>query len=208
MNTNDKVKWVFSSENNQQLSDRYDVWAKDYEQDLADMFGYISPERSMRVLVKYVPTTAKILDVGCGTGLVGKLLHQQGYDNLEGMDLSTGMLVEARKTNVYNKFHHQALGTPLNIQSDAFDALISVGVFTYGHAPSSAFDELVRVTKSGGHIIFTLPNDLYENGDFKNKLTSLEKTDQLTLVEKGEAFRAHQKSDHDHLFRVWVYTVN
>ena len=34
MSRTDKVHWVYSSQNNQELAERYEVWAKDYEQDL------------------------------------------------------------------------------------------------------------------------------------------------------------------------------
>jgi hypothetical protein len=35
-------------------------------------------------------------------------------------------------------------------------------VFTAGHAQPSSFDELLRVTRSGGLIVFTLATSAYE----------------------------------------------
>ena len=61
------------------------------------------------------------------------------------------------------------LGDKLDYETGEFDAVISVGVFTLGHAPSSSFDELIRITKSGGHIVFSLRTDVYQDGELDRK---------------------------------------
>ena len=42
-----------------------------------------------------------ILDLGCGSGLVGEQLHKRGYQNIDGIDLSAEFLKEAQKKGVY-----------------------------------------------------------------------------------------------------------
>ena len=42
-----------------------------------------------------------VLDLGCGSGLVGKQLHKRGYQNIDGLDLSEEFLEEAQKKGVY-----------------------------------------------------------------------------------------------------------
>lgn len=208
MNIKDKVQWVYSSQNKQELTERYDVWAQDYEQNLDDEFGYIGPEPAVDILTKYVSPDAKILDAGAGTGLVGQFLHQRGYHNLEAMDMSPGMLKQAEQKNVYTKLHQGILGEALNFPNKIFDAIISVGVFTYGHVGSDAFDELIRITLPGGHIVFTISVGHYENSDFKTKLTALEANGKWEKVETTEKFRAHAKKDTGVYLQVWVYRVN
>lgn len=208
MNIDDKIQWVYSSQNKQELNERYNVWAKDYEQDLDDQFGYIGPEPAVDVLVNYVSPNAKILDAGAGTGLVGQILHQRGYHNLEAMDMSLGMLKEAEQKNVYQKLHQGILGEVLDFPTATFDAIISVGVFTYGHVGSDAFDELIRMTKPGGYIIFTISVGHYENSDFSTKLSSLESSGKWKKIETTEKFRAHVKKDTGVYLQVWVYRVN
>ena len=78
---------------------------------------------------------------------VAQLLAIQGYRNPVAMDLSQGMLEEARKKGVYQEVHRMELGKPLNFLTDSFDAVISVGVLTVGHAPASSLGELVRITR-------------------------------------------------------------
>ena len=84
---------------------------------------------------------AKVLDAGAGTGLVGERLCEAGYRDLVGIDLSPGMLAVARGKDVYRELRQTNLGESLAFPDDAFDAVISVGVFTTGHAPAHAFDD-------------------------------------------------------------------
>ena len=44
MDVKDRVKWVYSSKNNQELAERYNQWAKDYDRDLENDFGWIGPQ--------------------------------------------------------------------------------------------------------------------------------------------------------------------
>ncbi|MEQ9486750.1 class I SAM-dependent DNA methyltransferase [Coleofasciculus sp. F4-SAH-05] len=201
----DKIQWVYSSPNNRQLRDRYNQWAKDYERDLTETFGRPNREPIVDLTLKYVPQNALILDAGAGTGTMGQWLHKEGYDNLVGIDLSPGMLAEAQKKHVYTQLRQMILGEPLDFPTATFDAVTACGVFTYGHAPSHSFDELIRVTKPEGYIIFTLRPNFYESSDFKDKMTDLETQGKWTLTERGDKYQAEPKGQPDLYLQTWVY---
>jgi len=124
------------------------------------------------------------------------------------MDISENMLEEARKKNVYMALQTGILGELLNYATDSFDAVLLSGVFTYGHAPSHSLDEILRIAKPGGYIIFTMRPDYYKESDFKDKLSALETSKTWTLVEIGEKFQIMPKRDPDIYMQVWVYRVN
>lgn len=186
MDPEKRVRWVYAAKNNQELAERYDDWAKEYEVNLLGAFDYTAPEKMLTYFTKYVASAARILDAGAGTGLVGKLLYEQGYRNLVALDLSKGMLDEAEQKNVYVELKQGVLGEPLDFPTAAFDAVVSVGVFTLGHAPVRAFPELIRLTKPGGYIVFSLNSALVD--DFKPELEALEEAGQWTLLEMSEKF--------------------
>ena len=71
------IQWVYASENNEQLAERYDQWAKTYEDDLDRDIGWYGPIRAVEAFIKYVAKDARILDAGAGTGLCGKLLAER-----------------------------------------------------------------------------------------------------------------------------------
>jgi len=207
MERRDSIQWIYSSQDNQELAERYDQWAKDYDADLDEEFGWIGPKRAVEVFTHHVSQKAKVLDAGAGTGLVGELLAERGYDDLVAMDLSLGMLEEARGKNVYRELHQMVMGEPLEYPTDSFDAVISVGVLTVGHAPASSLDELVRITRPGGHIVFTIRPDVYRDSGFKEKQDSLSAAGKWQLVEASEEFQPLPKGEPDVYHQVWVYQV-
>ena len=174
MTEEDKLQWIYSSRDNQEIEERYDGWATDYDNDLEHDFAWRSPQETSKVLARYVNKNARVLDAGAGTGLVGSELAKLGFDNLVAMDLSQGMLDEANQKSVYQELRQMVMGDSLDFPTDSFDAVISVGVLTLGHAPPSSFDELVRITKPGGYIVFSLRPDAYECNGFKDKMDELE----------------------------------
>ncbi len=208
MDVKDRVQWVYSSKSNQELAERYDQWAKDYDRDLENDFGYTCPKYAVEYFTKHVALDAEILDAGAGTGLVGELLFAKGYRELVAMDLSKGMLEQARKKNVYKEFHQMVMGEPLDFQTDWFDAVISVGALTEGHAPADSLDELVRVTKPGGHVVYSLRTDLYETAGFKEKNDGLVQSGKWTLVERGDDIQGMPKGEPDIYLQAWIFEVS
>ena len=207
VSSEERVQWVYASENNEQVEERYDQWANEYDEDLADDFGYVMPRMAAEIFERFVAKDARVLDAGAGTGLVGVELNKLGYGNLEAMDISRGMLEVAGAKNVYGALHQKVMGEPLGFDTDSYDATIGVGVLTLGHAPASSLDELVRVTKPGGVIAFTLRPDVYRQNGFREKQDELAAEGKWELVDVTDEFQGMPKGEPDVFFQVWVYRV-
>ena len=202
-----RVQWVYGSANDKELEDRYDQWAADYDSDLSQEFDWKAPQNATAVFAKHVDTGAHILDAGAGTGLVGECVAEIGYKDMVAMDLSQGMLEEAKSKNVYSGFDQMALGGDLDYATDEFDAVISVGVFTQGHAPANSFDELARITKPGGLIVFSLRVDTYESSGFKQQQSGMEDAGIWQLAEMSDEYQAMPKGEPEVWHRIWAYRV-
>ena len=203
----ERVKWIYSSQNNSELSERYDEWAKDYDKDLSEVFGWIAPKTASDYLAKYVEANSNVLDAGAGTGLVGLALAEHGFQNLTAMDLSEGMLKEARNKNVYKSFDQMTLGEHLDYETNSFDAVITVGVMTLGHAGPESFDELIRITKPQGYIVFTIRTDVYLENGFKEKQAEVESNKLWKLIEISDEFHPLPVGEPEVLHQVWVYKI-
>ena len=208
MNSENRVQWVYASENNRQLQERYDEWAQDYDDNLESDFGYVMPRIASETFAQFVPKDARVLDAGAGTGLVGVELHRLGYMNIEAMDLSRGMLEEARSKEVYSGFHQMVMGERLGFDTGSYDAAIGVGVLTLGHAPAHSLDELARIVRPGGFVVFTLRPDVYEQNGFREKQRQLESDGTWELARVTEEFLGMPKGEPDVLFQVWIYRVS
>ena len=75
--------------------------------------------------------SAKILDVGCGDGLVAEALLTRGFSNIVGTDISQKMVQLAAKKNIYKSVFQADLMKPLALENNSFDVLTCVGVTTY-----------------------------------------------------------------------------
>ncbi len=197
---------VYSAKSNDELEQAYDAWADRYDEDVFQR-GYMLPAITAGYVGRHVPANAKIVDAGAGTGIIGRVLNGMGHDDITGFDLSNGMLKIARDTGVYTELDRQVIGEPLKYESNSFDACVSVGTFTEGHAPSSGFDEIARIVKPGGHFIVTIRPDIYENEGYQDKVAEMTKAGKMKLVEKSEKFRLFTEVDPHVQHCVFVYQV-
>lgn len=140
----------------------YDNWAARYEHDVSQA-GYNIPRFATDVLGRHLVTdsnskTLKILDVGAGTGLNAlHLMQNYGLRNIEAMDVSTGMLFEARRRELYRAYHVEDANKPFPMASNHYDAVICVGGLGANQILAQpAISEFVRITKAGGFVVFTM----------------------------------------------------
>ncbi|MBT5319783.1 MAG: class I SAM-dependent methyltransferase [Chloroflexi bacterium] len=151
--------------------------------------------------------TGRILDAGVGTGLVGQFLSEVGYTDLTGIDFSSEMLAQARLKNVYQVLRQMELGKPLDFATNIFDAVTCVGVLTLGHAPASSLDEMVRVTKPGGHVIYSMRPDYRETAGFVEKEAELTDAGLWKLAEVTDPVHTMPIGIPDALMQIWAFEV-
>ena len=202
-----KTDTATSAKSSQEISEIYDNWAEDYERRILS-YGYSTPAVTAGFFGRYVkPEHGPVLDAGAGTGITGEVLAPLGYKDLLGIDISPNMLELARKKGVYKDLRQMALGGRLDLPSDAFAAVVATGVFAAGHAPPESFEELIRTTKPGGHMIFSVRTDVYVEAGFKDKQEALEREEKWQLVEVTEPFSHLRFEDPKLKVQVFVYRV-
>jgi SAM-dependent methyltransferase len=187
--TDDWIKKVYGATTREELKTLYDDWAGSYDAAMREV-GYLHTAVIGGLLARHVlRNDAAILDAGAGTGANGELLSILGYNNVHGLDMSEAMLSVARSRKVYADLKSGILGEPLDYVDSSFDAIISTGTFTAGHAPASAFDELVRLLETGGVLIVTIGTVVFEEQGFREKLSTLVAAGILASVAATQPYR-------------------
>jgi predicted TPR repeat methyltransferase len=152
--------------------------------------GYLHTPVIIGLVCRHVPRRdAAILDAGVGTGNTGAILSLLGFNNLHGLDMSDAMLAKAEARKCYAELKRGVLGETLDYVDQGFDAVISTGTFTTGHAPASALDELTRILEKDGVLMFTVGTIVWEEQGFGVKVDELIRQRRLEHVETTPIYR-------------------
>lgn len=153
--SNQWLQWICTSENPNELREKYDQWAVTYETDIADAWNSVPPNAA-HLLAKYMGDKQKnILDVGVGTGLVGVELAALGFDSLSGFDISPGMLAQADEKKVYRSLQCCSIGDPCFMNLEKAAGIVATGVFAENHAGPSELGMLKTKIEPEGILVFT-----------------------------------------------------
>jgi predicted TPR repeat methyltransferase len=141
----------------------YDDWASDYDHTLGE-WDYEVPRLAVAYLRSLCEAAPKVLDAGCGTGLVGAALKASGYERIVGVDFSGDSLQIAERTGAYEALDEVDLTSlPTSLPADEFDAVVCIGVMSYLPDVEANCREFCRVARPGAPIIFTQRSDLFES---------------------------------------------
>jgi predicted TPR repeat methyltransferase len=135
----------------------FDAYAESFDEHLVGALNYRAHEAVVALLRAHSPVASPdILDLGCGTGLVGAALSPP-FGRLVGVDLSTAMLERARARNVYTQLHHGELVTHLTSCLDSsVDVVTAADVFVYIGDLRPGFTEIARVLRQSGIAVISL----------------------------------------------------
>jgi len=196
---------AYQSKSVEELAQYYDEWSKDYESHMRNI-GYLHPAMVASMVGRHVDIgSGPVLDAGAGTGILGEVLTALGQTEVVGLDASEGMLGLAARKGCYAELHHMFLGKPLDFPDDRFAAVTASGVFTDGHAPLSGFDELIRITRPGRRLVFSVARG-YLEGPFEEKSTALQEAGVWRAVDRSGIYNSAPLGD-ELLSRVYVYEV-
>ena len=186
------------------LKTLYDQWARNYDQQIwASGNPYIAVAAGFagRLLPDF---DARILDAGCGTGNMAQVLQQMGYRNIDGLDPSSGMLAVARNKQIYQQLHQLYLDSQIDLPDASYDAVVAAGVLTHGHAPPEALDGMLKLTRNGGVILFSLSQIAFDEFGFKQKIAGLEAADSWRKLDQSNLFQTYPFSEKESHLRHWV----
>ena len=195
------------------IKDFYARWADTYDADLGEEYGAAqfiagvvdAAVRDGNLLAALQPGKAQVLDAGCGTGLVGAALHELGYGQLDGIDISQAMVDEAAGRGIYRELTGNVdLTKPLPADwHQRWDIIVSCGVFTLGHVPPEAMSHLIAVTKPGGMIATSTRTAYFEQSDYDKVVRGMIDDGKISLVREVR----NGPYTADSTAHYWVYQV-
>ena len=160
----------------------FDLAADQYEACSAE-WDYRGATDGPAFVAQHLPRDGRILDAGCGTGLIGAALAARGYRDLTGIDISAGMLNRARaRAGVYSGGLVKADLCSMPFPEASFDAVVCIAVLTYAPSIERIFTEFERVTRLGGILAFSHRIDLETDCGFAEALIARLLAEDWSLV--------------------------
>lgn len=139
------------------VASTFDAFAQSFDEKLARL-GYQAPALVVEAALARFPDgtdTLQVLDAGCGTGLCGPLLRPRAQ-RLVGVDLSSGMLEQARHRGTYDQLVHGELTEYLRSLPASFDLVISADTLVYFGGLDDVFHGMAGGLRPGGVLAFTV----------------------------------------------------
>ncbi len=133
----------------------FNDYADRFEKHLVKELKYQSPEVLLTLLDGRLTGQLNILDIGCGTGLMGRLLKPHAA-TLTGVDISKKMLTKAEAFGAYDHLVENDIGQFLRQCEEQFDLVVSADVFIYIGELDNIFKDLSRMIKKGGAFCFSV----------------------------------------------------
>ena len=138
----------------------FDASAATFDHELVSRLGYAIP-REMAEAVRSVAGAPsppwEVLDLGCGTGLVGVEIAASSR-TLTGIDLAPNMIERARARNIYTDLRCMDLVAGLAedaVSERRYDVVTAADVFIYVGRLDRVIPAIRRVLRSGGLFVFS-----------------------------------------------------
>lgn len=134
----------------------FDNYAESFDNHLVLGLKYKLPHDVAGMILGWFPDkSCDVLDLGCGTGLLGACLGpMKGV--VVGVDLSMKMIEQAAKHGVYDKFHQvNILNALAATPAHQYDVITSLDVLIYVGDLREVMPNALRILNSKGRFVFS-----------------------------------------------------
>lgn len=138
----------------------FDNYAEQFDEHLTKTLEYHTPSH----LTDFITSNAnivnpikKVLDLGCGTGLLGQeLIKKFSIENLTGIDISSKMLQKAKDKAIYDELHNVDLLKYMQNNNSRYDLVTATDVFVYVGDLTEVISNVHKILKPNGYFAFSV----------------------------------------------------
>lgn len=135
----------------------FDDFAGRFDQTLVGRLSYATPALIARFLGEHAANGGdRVLDLGCGTGLMAQALARHDRRTIDGVDLSPRMVDEARAKGLYRELHVAELIEFLDHTAGTWDLILAADVFVYLAELRPVFAAVFARLAPGGYFAFSV----------------------------------------------------
>jgi predicted TPR repeat methyltransferase len=180
----------------------FDSMASDFDRHLVQDLHYTLPQVVAAWWARQLasPPSLRLLDLGCGTGLLVRALRTAGVTcEATGVDLVPSMIEVAQSHGLYRSLACSAIDRFLAPCSDQFDGVALLDVLIYTGDPAPTLAAIHRLLTGNGRVIFSVEHaadsrrlwQLHTTGRYQHGLDAL----RVWLAENGYQILHHEPID-------------
>ena len=174
---------VYNPKTSNETKELYKLWAKTYDEELVEN-KYLTPKRCAQALNQFADNKNKnVLDVGCGTGLSGRALLDEGFKNIDGTDFSEEMLNIASQKKIYKNLFLDDLNKSFSIKHSFYDYIVAAGIISPNHAREKTIDFLLKTLKTNGLFVFSLNDHALKEKAFAKKIVTIKNSNNFEVLQ-------------------------
>ena len=137
-----------------------------------------------RLLELYGKPKARVLDLGCGTGLSSVIFFECGFE-VTGLDYSPGMLEVASK-RPYKELFCRSVEEDFPVPNSSFDMVTALGVTEFVEEPARFLKRIWQKLQCGGLCAMTIPKPTDAAKELGIKTYTLEEFLEFVDIEQFE----------------------
>jgi len=155
-----------SSSPDKYVQELFDGYAETFDDQLVEKLKYDIPSLIDDMVKKHIDASQRynILDLGCGTGLVGTYLKDIS-EHMVGIDLSSKMLKKAGDRNIYDELITTSIDQYFEKHDFQPHIIVSADVFVYIGDISGIFKDVAKALHKEGIFVFST-EDTQEDNEF------------------------------------------
>jgi predicted TPR repeat methyltransferase len=134
----------------------FDQHAEVFDRMLVDDLGYAVPLMTRQALLDHAPGPyARMLDLGCGTGLSGGAMSDMA-GHITGVDISENMVAMADERDVYDELYvGEAVAFVETWDVEPFDLIVATDMLPYLGGVEALFGGVAKILSPGGVFTFS-----------------------------------------------------
>ena len=196
LNNNKSEEVITTSHNINNLEDFYAKWSTTYDNDVLNC-NYVGPHSIVELLIrKFNIYGSKIIDIGCGTGLLSNYLDRFKYQiEVDGLDFSNEMLEISKTKDYYTSLIQKDVYEITGDNNQEYDFAVSIGMFTHNHVKPKAIRNILHYLTHEGVFIFTVRESFCINENFDKIISDLRQEKIIKDFEKYDAVQYIKDED-------------
>ena len=172
---------AYGLDSQEKVDKLYEDWADSYDEEVCG-YGYASPARCAEALKNFLPLDAPILDFGCGTGLSGVALQNEGFLTIDGTELVDKMREKAAARRIYRQLFEGDIDDPFPFPLGTYAAITAVGVISSGAGPASLLDIALEELSPNGLLCFSYNDHTLEDVSYTDALQAATSSGKAEMI--------------------------